>query len=170
MPTSMPMIQEICREFVLNFKRREIKIKSTKLIHDGAWKESKEDIKYVVKEILNILKDIWNNSAFDPELTKTLNEGTYQSTVIIPVIRASLKNLPIRDTFFISISEKQSIASANRKGEGYMRRYPDIMLVVKYLEMVFELMYVECSHLISSLQKKTNDEIKLWRETNNGLY
>jgi len=164
------MVQEICREFVLDFKRREIETKSAKLIHDGAWKESKEDIKCVVKEILNVLKDIWNNEAFDPELAKTLNEGTYQSTVIVPVIRASLKNLPVGDAFFISTSEKQSIASANRKGEGYMGRRPDIMLVVKYLETVFELMYVECSRLISSPQKKTDDEIKLWRETNDGLY
>ena len=169
-PTPIPMVQEICREFVLDFKRREIETKSAKLIHDGAWKESKEDIKCVVKEILNVLKDIWNNSAFDPELAKTLNEGTYQSTVIVPVIRASLKNLPVGDAFFISTSEKQSIASANRKGEGYMGRRPDIMLVVKYLETVFELMYVECSRLISSPQKKTDDEIKLWRETNDGLY
>ncbi|CAG8464137.1 12920_t:CDS:2 [Ambispora leptoticha] len=150
--------------------RREIKTKSVKLIHDGAWKELKEDIKCVVKEILNILKDIWNNSAFDPELAKILNEGIYQSTVIIPIIQASLKNLPVRDAFFISTLEKQSIASANRKGEGYMGRHPDIMLVVKYLEIVFEFIYVECSRLISSPQKKTNDEIKLWQETNDRLY
>src|SRR6185436_13364300 len=31
-------------------------------------------------------------------------------------------------------------------------------------------MYVECSRLICSPQKKTDDEIKLWRETNDGLY
>ncbi|KAG9300974.1 hypothetical protein G9A89_005032 [Geosiphon pyriformis] len=168
-PTPMPMVQEMCREFVLDFNRHEIEMKPAKLIHDGAWKESKEDIKQVI-EILNVLKDIWNNPAFSPEFAKTLNEGTYQSTVIVSAIRASLKNLPIGDSFFISTSEKQSIASANRKGEGYMGRRPDIMLVVKYLETVFELMYVECSRLICSRQKKTDDEIKLWRETNDGLY
>ncbi|CAG8572165.1 8004_t:CDS:2 [Acaulospora morrowiae] len=69
-------------------------------------KESKEDIKCVVKEILNVLKDIWNNSAFDPKL--------------------------------------QSIASSNRMEEGYMERHPDIML--------------------------TDNEIKLWQETNGELY
>ena len=31
-------------------------------------------------------------------------------------------------------------------------------------------MYVECSRLICSPQKKTDYEIKLWRETNDGLY
>ncbi|CAG8530684.1 9996_t:CDS:2 [Ambispora leptoticha] len=86
MPTPISMIQKIYREFVLNFKRYEIEMKSAKLIHDGAWKESKEDIKYMIKEILNVLKDIWNNSVFDPELVKILNERIYQSTIIVPVI------------------------------------------------------------------------------------
>ncbi|CAG8654067.1 6716_t:CDS:2, partial [Paraglomus occultum] len=80
--------------------------------------------------------------AFDPELAKALNEGMYHITVIVPAIRASLKNLPIGDAFFI----------------------------IKYLETVFELMYAECSRLICSPQKKTDDKIKLWRETNDGLY
>ncbi|CAG8685732.1 5566_t:CDS:1, partial [Ambispora leptoticha] len=167
--TPMLMVQEMCREFALDFNRHQIKMKPAKLIYDEDWKESKEDIKRVIKEILNVLKDIWNNSAFSSELAKTLNEGTYQLIVIVSAIRALLKNLPIGDSF-ISTSEKQSIASANRKGEGYMRRHLDIMLVVKYLETVFELMYVECSRLICTPQKKTDDEIKLWQETNDRLY
>jgi len=108
MPTPMPMVQEICREFVLDFKRREIETKSAKLIHDGAWKESKEDIKCVVKEILNVLKDIWNNSAFDPELAKTLNEGTYQSTVTVPVIQASLK-ISLSEMLFLLVRRKSKV-------------------------------------------------------------
>ncbi|KAG9287403.1 hypothetical protein G9A89_023775 [Geosiphon pyriformis] len=169
-PTSLSMVEEKCGRFVLGFKRHETKTKPAKLIHDGAWKESKEDIECVVDEILNVLKDIWNNSAFSPEFAETLNEGTYQSTVIVSVIRAALKNLPFGDSLFISTSEKQSIASADRKGEGHTGRRPDIMLEVKYLETVFELMYVECSRLTCTSQKKTDDEIKLWRETNDGLY
>ena len=51
-----------------------------------------------------------------------------------------------------------------------MGRRPDIMLIIKYLEITFELMYVEYSHLFCSSQKKTDDKIKLWRETNDGLY
>ncbi|RHZ83614.1 hypothetical protein Glove_89g46 [Diversispora epigaea] len=60
-----------------------------------------------------------------------LSEGTYQLTIILPTIRASLKNLPIGDSFFISTSEKQSVASANRKGDGFMGRRPDIMFNIE---------------------------------------
>ena len=71
---------------------------------------------------------------------------------------------------FISTSERQSIASADRKGKGQMGRRPDIMFVLKYLEVFFELLYVKCSRLYCTQQKKKDDEIKLWRETNDGMY
>ncbi|RHZ75345.1 hypothetical protein Glove_216g99 [Diversispora epigaea] len=87
----------------------------------------------------DVLKDIWNNSAFSFEFAKTLSKGTYQSTIILPTIRASLKNLPISDSFFISTSKKQSVTSANRKGNGFIGKHPDIMFVAKYRETIFEL-------------------------------
>ncbi|PKC07215.1 hypothetical protein RhiirA5_418502 [Rhizophagus irregularis] len=40
----------------------------------------------IIKEIFNVLKDIWNNSAFNSEAAGTLNEGIYQSTVIVSAI------------------------------------------------------------------------------------
>ncbi|RHZ89327.1 hypothetical protein Glove_16g40 [Diversispora epigaea] len=169
-PKPFTIIQEMCNEFVTDFNKLEDEPIYTKLVHDGTWKESEENIANVTKEILDVLKDIWNNSAFSSEFAKTLSEGTYQSTIILPAIRASLKNLPIGDSFFISTSEKQSVASANRKGDGFMGRRPDIMFVAKYRETIFELMYVECSRLICTAQKKIDDDIKLWRECNDGLF
>ena len=161
MPTLMPIIKEMCKEFISSFFKQENKEKSPKLTHDGTWKESEEEITCVVKEIFGVLKDIWNNPAFSFEHAKSLNEGTYQSTIILLALRAVLKNLPINNSSYITTSEKQSVASADRKGEGHMGRRPDIMLIIKYLEMTFELMYVECSRLFCSPQKKTDNEIKL---------
>ncbi|RHZ71252.1 hypothetical protein Glove_261g54 [Diversispora epigaea] len=115
-PKPFTIIQEMCNEFVTDFNKLEDGPIYTKLVHDGTWKESEESITNVTKEILGVLKDIWNNSAFSSEFAKTLSEGTYQSTIILPAIQASLKNLPIDNSFFISTSEKQSVASANRKG------------------------------------------------------
>ncbi|CAG8608630.1 11834_t:CDS:2, partial [Diversispora eburnea] len=92
-------------------------------------KESEESIVNVTKEILSVLKDIWNNFTFSSEFAKTLSEGTYQLTIILPAIRASLKNLPIGDSFFISTSEKQSVASANRKGDGFMGRLFGLLII-----------------------------------------
>ena len=91
----------MCSEFVTDFNKLEDGPIYTKLVHDGTWKESEESITNVTKEILSVLKDIWNNSAFSSEFAKTLSEGTYQLTIILPTIRASLKNLPIGDSFFI---------------------------------------------------------------------
>ncbi|CAG8641024.1 11387_t:CDS:2 [Ambispora leptoticha] len=104
-------------------------------------------------------------------MAKTLNEGTYQFTVIVLLlIRAVLKNLPLGPSSFISTSERQSIASADRRGDGQTERRPDIMFVIKYLDVFFELMYVECSRLFCTQQKKVDDDIKLWRECKDGMY
>ena len=56
--------------------------------------------------------------ALDFEVSKSLNEGTYQSTVIVPAIRVVLRNFSFRTSSFITTSERQSIASADRKGDG----------------------------------------------------
>ena len=58
----------------------------------------------------------------------------------------------------------------NRKGEGRTGRRPDIMFVMKHDEKKYELIYVECSRLSCILQKEKDDEIKLWREANDGMY
>ncbi|RHZ67079.1 hypothetical protein Glove_303g158 [Diversispora epigaea] len=55
---------------------------------------SEKSIANITKEVLSVLKDIWNDSAFSSEFAKTLSEKT--------------------------TSEKQSVASANRKGDGFM--------------------------------------------------
>ncbi|CAG8530738.1 12900_t:CDS:1 [Racocetra persica] len=169
-PELMPRVKEMCEEFVSSFVNREYQnIPPEKLIHDGTWKESEEEIASVIRGLFTLLEEIWINPAFNSELAKSLNEGTYQSTVILLSIRAILKNLPFSLFSFISASERQSIASSDRKGKGRGRR-PDIMFVIKYLEIFFELMYLECPRLYCDPRKKTDDEIKLWRETNDGIY
>ncbi|RHZ87490.1 hypothetical protein Glove_34g31 [Diversispora epigaea] len=67
------------------------------------YKESEEKISY---KILDTLEDIWNNPVFTSEMAKTLNEETYQFTVIVLTIQAVLKNLPLGPLSFISTSEK----------------------------------------------------------------
>jgi len=67
-------------------------------------------------------------------------------------------------------SEKQSIASADRRGEGHSGRRPDIMFVLKYGDYVYELIYTECSRIICTKRKKINDSVKLWREVNDGVF
>ena len=73
-------------------------------------------------------------------------------------------------TFFFSF-ERQSLASADRKKiDKRMGRRPDIMLISKESDKFYELMYAECSRIICTIQKEEDDSMKLWRETNDGMY
>ncbi|CAI2180557.1 15997_t:CDS:2, partial [Funneliformis geosporum] len=101
-PAPMTIVKEMCENFITSFIDHNIQNTiPDKLIHDGSWKESEEKIADVIKEVLILLEDIWINPAFNSELAKSLNEGTYQSTVILLSIRATLKNLPFRLSSFI---------------------------------------------------------------------
>jgi len=44
------------------------------------------------------------------------------------------------------------------------------MLVSKESDKLYELMYVECSRIFCNKQKEDDDNVKLWRETNDGMY
>ncbi|CAG8464459.1 8759_t:CDS:2 [Paraglomus occultum] len=133
------------------------------------WKESVDVLREVTLGIVDVLSDTWKNSAFSSEFAESISEGTYVSNVIVPAIRASLKNVPLEKSSFVSTSERQSSASADRKGKGRLGRRPDIMFVIKLDDRLFELMYAECLRLICTKTKEI-DEVKLWRECNDGMY
>ncbi|CAG8632175.1 1893_t:CDS:1, partial [Paraglomus brasilianum] len=79
-----------------------------------------------VKYGIFVRTNCWNNPVLRHEFEGSLNEGTYMSTVIMPAIQAALKGTP----FIISCGERQSCASADRKG-GKRGRKPDIMVEVR---------------------------------------
>ncbi|PKK56324.1 hypothetical protein RhiirC2_800266 [Rhizophagus irregularis] len=144
-PSSIPSeVCDVCRNFVSKHSEFQMEVIPDLLSHDGNWKDSKEVLSEVTIGILNTLSDSWENPAFGSEFVGSLNEGTYVTNVIVPVIRAMLKNLPFGKSSFISTSERQST--------------------------VFELMYTECSRLICSEKKKNDDRIKLWQKANDGMY
>ena len=43
-------------------------------------------------------------------------------------------------------------------------------LISKWEGKMVELVFGECSRVICNSNKKKDDEIKLWRETNDGIY
>ncbi|RGB22691.1 hypothetical protein C1646_775680 [Rhizophagus diaphanus] len=75
-----------------------------KLLHNGTWKESDEELADVTSRIL------------------------------IPAIWATLKGLPLGRSSYVSSAERQSSASADRKGKERAGRQPDIMFVMKHSE------------------------------------
>lgn len=90
--------------------------------------------------------------------------------MIVPAIRAALKGIPLSTSTLVSSSERQSTASADRRGDGRTGRRPDVMFMVKRGVKKYELLYTECSRLFCTAQKEKDDEVKLWRECNDGMY
>src|SRR5829696_2307132 len=89
---SIPKIRKMCKEFISSFVDRNYQnIVPEKLIHNGSWKESEEKLYNIVKEVFVVLEDIWINHVFNYDLAKSLNEGTYQSTVIIFINSSNTK-------------------------------------------------------------------------------
>ncbi|CAH1767452.1 5518_t:CDS:2 [Entrophospora sp. SA101] len=137
-PPTIPVVQEMCTKFVSNFvEPREYTI--AEVAHDGTWKESNEVLLGVATGILDVLNNSWKNSAFAPEFEVSQSEGTYVMNIIAPSIQAVLKDLPFAKSSYISIAEKQSTASADRKGKFGKR--PDLMFILKHKEFAYELVY-----------------------------
>ncbi|CAG8734456.1 4900_t:CDS:2, partial [Dentiscutata heterogama] len=146
LPPTLPFIQGICDRFVSRFTEPQEYYPAI-LMHDKTWKESDDILSGIAEEVLKVLDESWKNLAFSSELWSSQNEGTYVTHVIAPSIRAVLKNLPFEKTSYISMAEKQSVAK----------------------EVSYELVYAEFSRLVCAKQKKEKDDIKLWRETNDGM-
>ncbi|CAG8515360.1 10656_t:CDS:2, partial [Paraglomus brasilianum] len=153
-------VEAVCKQFVDNFVPENADVSYEKYSHDGTWKEGGRTMKSTTRGILRVLKKCWNN----PVLKENVNEGTYVNTVIMPVIQAALKDMPL----LISCSERQSHASADRKGD--IGRKPDIMVEVERNAQMYEILYAECSRMFSPPRKKLDDQVKLWRVMNDGMY
>lgn len=169
-PPLPPKIRRKCSEFVVAFNENHQVELTQRIKHDGTWKETEKQLAKVTDRILDTLRDTWNNPAFSPEFAGFLSEGTYVNNIILPAIRAVLKGLPLEKSTFVSSSELQSSASADRKGEGRSGRRPDIMFITMRDEKNYELLYTECSRLTCTAQKERHDAVKLWRECNDGMY
>ncbi|CAG8652043.1 10617_t:CDS:2, partial [Paraglomus occultum] len=129
-----------------------------------------ESIK-IAERILSVLGEIWsnNNPAFATSTSRNQqSEGTYVTDVIVPLLRASLENLP-NGYICLSTAERQSIASKARRNKRLsgerMGKKPDVMMLIKDKEKIFELSYVESSRIKCTETKKN---AKLWRETLDG--
>ncbi|KAF0373860.1 hypothetical protein F8M41_012945 [Gigaspora margarita] len=149
LPTS---ISSRCVEFVNNFNRSDIPITLGNIVHIKEWKEEESNLLERTNCILSILGGIWKNPAYSTsEIRSTQSEGTYITDVIVPLLRASLEDLP-NGSMFLSTAERQNV-----------------MAMTEYRGKIFELVYVESSRVICINKKKENDSVKLWRETLDGI-
>ncbi|CAG8625089.1 9234_t:CDS:2 [Paraglomus brasilianum] len=104
-------IKDVCNGFVMSYNNTMYEGVPIELSH-GNWDESEEDVVGIASGILNTIGSIWRNPAFGEKFTKSQNEGTYVTDIIVPVMKASLEKLPIKSFAFVS-----TIASKDRRGK-----------------------------------------------------
>ncbi|CAJ0835114.1 14560_t:CDS:2 [Entrophospora sp. SA101] len=96
------VIRNKCTEFVENFSNDDLNGLSLKYRHSNTWKESEEDLVGIVEEILRALDDVWKNPAFRLNFVNMQSEGIYVTDVVVPLLRVTLKNLPVRKINLLS--------------------------------------------------------------------
>jgi hypothetical protein len=47
-------------------------------------------------------EDVWGNSAFSPKFANTQSEGTYVADVVLPLLRAALKDVLADKRIYLS--------------------------------------------------------------------
>ncbi|CAJ0834495.1 3529_t:CDS:2, partial [Entrophospora sp. SA101] len=100
-------IRDVCDEFVMTYSNTLYEEIPIELSH-GNWDESEEVLEEIASGILDIIGDVWRNPAFGNKFIKSQNEGTYVTDIIVPMVKASLKKLPIKSFAFVSTSLYQA--------------------------------------------------------------
>nr|CAG8646908.1 12663_t:CDS:2 [Entrophospora candida] len=84
-----------CEQFVCDFNETINTDIPRKIVHDKTWKEEISILEKRAERILSVLGEVWNNPAFeDSKARKEQSEGTYIVDVIMPLLRASLEDMP----------------------------------------------------------------------------
>ncbi|RIA94188.1 hypothetical protein C1645_818478 [Glomus cerebriforme] len=157
-------INEKCISFAKNFSIEDLDELPLKLSHDKTWKETEEVLTEITGEILDTLDNIWRNPAFGLNFENTQSEGTYVTDVVVPLLRATLKGLAVKKIALLS-----TVASADRKGVRKLGKRPDVMFMIESKKKLYELMFVESSRIVCTKIKEEDDNVKLWREMNDGM-
>ncbi|RHZ89334.1 hypothetical protein Glove_16g109 [Diversispora epigaea] len=122
------------------------------VVHNKKWKEKESKL---IKRTNHIL-GVWNNLAFaSSEIRGIQSKGTYVTDIIVPLLRASLEDLPNGD-IFLSTAERQK-RSTHKTPIG---KKPDVMVMAKYGGKIFEIAYVESSRILCTRSKREDDSVE----------
>nr|CAG8580862.1 709_t:CDS:2 [Entrophospora candida] len=107
-------------EFVENFNNMDTPNYIRNVIHNKSWKENEVELLKMTEWILGVLfrRDIWCNLAFGTSMACSMqSEGTYITDAIMPLLHASLGDIP-NGYICLSSAERQSLASKARRNDG----------------------------------------------------
>ncbi|RHZ87882.1 hypothetical protein Glove_29g92 [Diversispora epigaea] len=144
-------------EFIENFNEIDNFDHIRNIMYDKTWKEDEFELLKTAERILGVLGDIWSNPAFITSTTRSMqSEETYITDVIMPLLRASLGDLP-NGYICLSTAERQSLASKVRRNDGTgkvkMGKKPDIMALENCDGKLVEFLYVESSRIVLAGEK-----------------
>ncbi|CAG8595614.1 12936_t:CDS:2 [Ambispora gerdemannii] len=135
MEASLPhSIERACDIFLTNYDDGSTEIPPQKLSYKN-WRESKEVLRDIAVRILDTLGEIWKNPAFSPKFAKTQSEGTYVADIIVPIIRATLKDLPIGKSAYVSTNINQTAVSESKIAKELADSY-ELLLELEELDIV----------------------------------
>ncbi|CAG8561819.1 23745_t:CDS:2 [Gigaspora rosea] len=143
-----------CDEFGSNFNNSDTSQATRNIFHDKTWKESDRKLLEITERTLNTLLSsipIPNSVSRSEQ-----SEGTYISDIIMPLLRFSLGNL-LNGSTCLRVDKER------------MEKIPDIMGLLKHDGKIVEFMFAECSRIICCNSKKDDGDVKLWRETLDGM-
>ncbi|CAG8642303.1 2523_t:CDS:2, partial [Paraglomus occultum] len=166
-------VTRMCDKFVGGFNISNTSQATRNIFHNKKWKESEHKLVEASERILGALGETWSNPVFMSSISRSeQSEGTYISDIILPLLRSSLGDL-LNGNICLSTAERQSLASKARRNAGAvgerMGKKPDIMGLLKWGDKFLELLYVESSRILCSNSKIMDDDVKLWRETLDGV-
>ncbi|RHZ69233.1 hypothetical protein Glove_286g22 [Diversispora epigaea] len=172
---SLSSISSKCNGFINDFNSIGFSDTIRNIVHNKEWKENES--KLLECTDLGVYGIILHLQPVKYGVLKA-RVHTYVTDIIVPLLRASLEDLP-SGAIFLSTAERQSIVSKTRRSsssneersiqKNLIGKKPDVMVMTKYRDKVFELTYVESSRVICTKSKKDDDSIKLWRETLDGI-
>ncbi|CAH1765158.1 12973_t:CDS:2, partial [Entrophospora sp. SA101] len=122
-------------EFVENFNNMDTSNYIRNVIHNKSWKENEVELLKMTEWILGVFMACSMQSG-----------GTYITDAIMPLLHASLGDLP-NGYICLSSAERQSLASKVRRNDGTdkekMGKKPNIMALEKCNGKLLEFLYVE---------------------------
>ncbi|CAG8627809.1 6475_t:CDS:2, partial [Diversispora eburnea] len=68
---------------------------------------SEHQLAEVTNRILDTLQDAWNNLAFSSEFSGFQSEGTYVNNIVLPTIRATLKDFPLENQLLSAVPKSR---------------------------------------------------------------
>ncbi|RGB32529.1 hypothetical protein C1646_762794 [Rhizophagus diaphanus] len=133
----------------------------------------KPEIFSSINDLCQQLKASDDYNALDEDDNYLYRDNGYPTDVVIPLIRAAIKDIPNFNYIRVTTSVMESKSSKERrklqKCSSFGKK-PYAMIIASIRNIEFEMMFLKGSRLFADKGKRHSDSVKLWRESNDGIW